>query len=295
MSAEVRFVSLSVVLYAVSLPYIPRDINIPAHYLCSGMAKKVRELKEGIQIVEERLENSGGLKDFSRLKEKINVSVNRLVHYTWDEPMVAVTFIVERFFREKLDTSVQIQTHNVDCLRNLNDAYDKQIHDLAPVMELFVRIIKIANGQSMSLSFEISEMQEEIFLRERCLEEVVSAYKKIDMAAAVNALDKVTAIAQKTLTDPYFVRNLEASVKRLEKSEKDFEDAENSLSRARIKLNDTLSSLETLMSRCEELQVEQDQIYGDLQSKAADIINKSKESKQTNPKGSSYVSPVKVI
>lgn len=264
--------------YLTALRYVPQDLQFPKHYLISKIANS--ELSKNRVVIEATPNEPTGWSDIAWPIKKIVGEAIRGFDYAVERPLFAIGLLVEKTIRGDFDSSVSMAENNLAVLRKQNITYDEELKKLAPIADLVLRIVEAAKQETDALALQNLQTEEGIALRNKQIENISEALQKIDLEIATQAIEKITAAAQKALSSPHLVRNLKTNTTRLEKAEKDLQDAKESLIRARDTLEQKTSCLEELMQRAETLSLEQDAVFKKLKSQGEALLEKSKLSQQ---------------
>lgn len=241
---------------------IPDEKNLlklsPKHYLFGQYAHYSLPINQSYLEAPER--EPSGLLDVTWPIEKLWGNTVALVNDIVEKPVIALGLLVERTIRGDFESSVLMAEKNLEKLKEHNIEYEKEIQRLIPVADLVIRVLNAANDLTGEVALANLELAKGNQLKEQQLQEMTETLRTINIDATMDVLDKICAAAQKALTNPNFIKNLEINIDRLKKAEEQLNDAQASLERAQATLDQKTTRLKELLEEATSLGIEKNQL-----------------------------------
>lgn len=276
MSAIAKDLAGLVIALAVTKKIIPdgEDLlgRIPKHYFVGKYAHSALPINQGtIQSIPDQ---PARLLDVSWPIQKIYAA--SITCLDWVETSTAaLSLLVEKAVRGDTDSSVLMAEKNLEALKEQNVVYEKELQKLTPIADLIMRIIKAAEHATGELALENLEIAEKIKLKEKQVQDITEALQTINIETVMEALEKITAAAQKALANPSFIEDLSIDIERLEEAEQELNATQASLKQTEALLQEKVSYLEELRVEAQDLGLQQEEVFKQIQAKVVDLVEKT--------------------
>lgn len=261
-----RVATLSVA-YAVSLPFVPRDIKIPEHYWISTYACRILA-----ELATTPPTDPVKLTRVTWLWTELMRCTITLLKYTLIEPLIALAYLIEMTIRWDFQSATQMGEENVQAMKTVIGEYKADLDRLKPVARTVVEIENLARRIIEGFEVEIQQSEATIAALEQQVCDIMEARKLINVEALQEAARKVSVYVQQTLSDPAFLQKLEIDDQRYVNIEIKLEESIERLTKARDKLHQKLQTLEALMVKYERLGYERTTHIEALKRKAESLI-----------------------